>query len=350
MMAAEFGFVPIMQTFQQHGARIDAQDQHGGTPLFYAAEYGHLDAVRQLLDWKANPNLVDDTGATPLIGALKHGWTEVASYLVDQGADVNVKDKQGETALGYAQARAFVEVVAELKSHGATPVDPRIIPYPPPRYPLTPAQAWAIAVGAIYLQVDGKSPLELLSRGENTRSSREMLKSLWNIHNKDELLVELHWLATEGHRTRFAQLGEKLAAMDETAFSSYQAANNVNEAKITACRDSYQKWNNRTGLAFDLCRYVNLVNNGYAAGTLTQAEAWNLIMPMAKKTQESFASWNQMAQNFLDGREVWSGQRDPRYDAIVSLLLNADDSNSPWQIPWNTDLGVTADTDTSLDQ
>ncbi len=72
---------------------------------------------------------------------------------------------------------------------------------------------------------------------------------------------------------------------------------------------------------------------------LKEAEAWQLLAPIAKLTQRSFTSWKEMSSNFLDGREAWAGERDPQFDAISNLLLDDKATTSPWiQLPWTTDL------------
>jgi len=63
-------------------------------------------------------------------------------------------------------------------------------------------------------------------------------------------------------------------------------------------------------------------------------------MDNALKVQGSFTSWQEMNDNFLDGREMWAEWDDTRYEACAKLLLNPQDPNSPWnQLPWNTELG-----------
>ncbi len=347
--AAQANDVSIMQTLKDSGARIDAQDEEGDSSLIYAAKWSKMEALKQLVAWGANLNLTDRDGATALLSAARNGWNDAALYLVENGADVNVKDQRGETALGYAESHALFDLTAALKAYGATPVEPHIVPFPKPRQALPPPQVWALAVAAIYLQIDGNTPLDLIPRDrDHTENCRQMLRDSWSVHNHDELLAELHQLATTGHRSNEAAMGEQLAGMDDSSYSAYVVANSKDEKKLALCRAAYQKWQERTGLAFDLCRYVDLVDNGYSAGYLRKPEVWNLLLPMARKAQESFASWQELADNFLDGREIWAGQRNPRYEAVAHLLLNPKDPNSPWQLPWNTDLGVTVDTDTSV--
>jgi hypothetical protein len=104
-------------------------------------------------------------------------------------------------------------------------------------------------------------------------------------------------------------------------------------------RAGYIKWKDRVGLAWDLCRMANLVNVGYDMHYISEEEAWSFLQVIARQTQAAFGSWQEMSDNFLDGREGWYGKRDPRYDACAQLLLNPGDPNSPWnQAPWKTDL------------
>jgi hypothetical protein len=81
------------------------------------------------------------------------------------------------------------------------------------------------------------------------------------------------------------------------------------------------------------------VNRGYILHYLDEKEAWNLLLANARKVQASFSSWQEMSDNFLDGRKIWNEAPDNQFDACSKLLLNPRDPNSPWnQNPWKTDL------------
>jgi ankyrin repeat protein len=346
MAAAQVNHVDVMQRLKVHDPQLDLQDGEGNSALINAARWGCPDAARQLIDWKANLDLKDNQGRTALISAAQKGEAAIATLLCQKGADVNVRDTQGRTAMDYAMNRGLVDAVAALQARGVAPVESRVIvattsaPLPAPR-------AWGLAMAALYLQLDGDNLAGLLTHGyPDTDDSKSMLKNSWSVTDHDTLLAELHDLATTGYRQDFATRGAQLVKMDDADWHAYLDKYPKKQATITAARASYEKWKDRTGLAFDLCRYINLVDRGYAAGYLGEEEAWDLIMPMAKKAQESFGSWQEMSDNFLDGREIWNNGRDPQFDALAKLLLNPHDENSPWtHNVWSTDLGTKADTD-----
>jgi hypothetical protein len=58
--------------------------------------------------------------------------------------------------------------------------------------------------------------------------------------------------------------------------------------------------------AWDYGRYLSLCRWGYICGYITEEEAWKMIFPAARYLQESYASWNEYAEDYLRGREFWS--------------------------------------------
>lgn len=92
-------------------------------------------------------------------------------------------------------------------------------------------------------------------------------------------------------------------------------------------------------LGWDLCRYIYVARSGYAAGYLSRDEAWSKIMPVARRLQRAFSSWQDLGADYLAGRYVWAGVDDPSYEYIYHLLCNQSDPNSPWtRSAWNTPL------------
>jgi ankyrin repeat protein len=90
----------------RHGARVDARDDSGCTPLIAAAEGDDARAIQELLKRGASLNAKDRSGRTPLIAAAQWGRVSSIEALVGAGADVGSRDNRGNTALNYASTEA----------------------------------------------------------------------------------------------------------------------------------------------------------------------------------------------------------------------------------------------------
>ncbi len=92
-------------------------------------------------------------------------------------------------------------------------------------------------------------------------------------------------------------------------------------------------------IAWDMVRAQWIIAIAYKAGYFTLDEARQLALPLAIKTQSTFSSWEEMANNHALGFYFWS-QNPQQYEetkAIAEQLLT--DSNSPWVVlDWNLNL------------
>ena len=77
------------------------------------------------------------------------------------------------------------------------------------------------------------------------------------------------------------------------------------------------------------------------ADYISEEEAWERIMPVAKMLQKTFDSWEDLGRNYIIGRQFWSYKETQRNgyifeDAYQRLL---DMPSSPWnKYPWNMNL------------
>jgi len=108
-------------------ADLEAKDEHGRTPLHWGpfaytpqpkhiyrrmgqphdtvfVDPGPAKGIRLLLDAGAKVDAVDEEGDTPLHEAARLGSVRGAELLVARGAKANVKNKAGETPISIAQA------------------------------------------------------------------------------------------------------------------------------------------------------------------------------------------------------------------------------------------------------
>lgn len=332
--AARFNDTGLIDYLTGIKASVDLPDSFGMTPLQIAIGWNLPEAAADLVAHGANVNVADKDGMTPLMSAVHREEIGLVKALLEAKADPNAATPQGETALTLAGDRGDTDIVQLLKDAGAKRTDVHIIDVPTTAPNPSPRQAFALGVGAIYSQRDGVN-LGVLGGDRTPGNAKGMLKGSWNITDKASLIKELNDLRDSGHHAAYFKAGTQLDPMTDDQFNQYLIAHADGANRIKAARDSYRKWKERTGLAWDMCRSANLVSYGFAAGYIDEGEAWDRLNAIARSAQAAFKSWQEMSDNFLDGREIWDGKRDPRFDACTQLLLT--DPKSPWvKCPWDT--------------
>ncbi len=182
----------------------------------------------------------------------------------------------------------------------------------------------------------------------DVNSTRKLLDEWWGIQTKQELIDILSWLEAEGHRKSFERVAETVVDLNDEQFNALVAAGSDSKQKtqeLLVVRKFSGQLGNKSILGWDFTRYVALCRWGYTIGLLSEQEAWEKIMPVARKLQGTFDSWEDLGCNYLIGRQFWSYKQtiDDGYlyeDAIQRLL---DIPSSPWnKYPWNIDLGQDA--------
>jgi hypothetical protein len=173
-------------------------------------------------------------------------------------------------------------------------------------------QRWALALSAV-LSEQNNDRHDILGGIEGEPYQLEAVRARfadgWGIESREDLLGTLAWLEGGGHRRGYDQQhgGEPLS-------------------------EGIAAW--------DYGRYVALCRWGYVMGYLTEVEAWQKIMPVARLMQTTYPSWREYGEHYVNGREFWSpGQSDAASIRAIydDLVVNP---QSPWvQLPWDLDLG-----------
>ncbi|XP_013403524.1 inversin-like [Lingula anatina] len=111
----------MVKLFLDSGAKVNAEDSFGRTPLYWAALNGHEDIVKLLLERGAVPNITDENGSAPLHRAAYKGHEDIVKLLLEHGADPNITNKWGRTPLHGAALYGHKDSVKHLLEHGADP-------------------------------------------------------------------------------------------------------------------------------------------------------------------------------------------------------------------------------------
>ena len=320
-------------------------EEASGPALCAASHEGEMDKVKTLLNDGADINFKDADGWTPLIHAAWKGRTETVLFLLARGADVNLTNKKDESAIVKAGQRGFTDIIQLLQNAGAKKTTIFLNHGDYPESELTAAQRWALATVAVSNQQSGNCH-NLLGGEPLTPQTRVDailgLKDWWGITDRKEAVEVLEWLLNEGHHREFEQLAALVSTLSDKEYERILAKYDDNPEvifKLKFARENQQKLGDKSLLAWDLCRYIQVVELCFMAGYMSEEESWEKIMPAARVIQQHFSSWSDMGENYLAGRNYWAAQRNKRLAFIYSLLINDKDEHSPWtSTRWNTDL------------
>jgi|GEM_PF-1623176 len=102
-----------------YGAKLEATDTNGATPLHRAAQRGILMHASALIARGANLEAQDRQGRTPVMLAAKANFVEISNYLITAGADPLARDADGNTVLHHlcATLPGTVTLPTNLVSH-----------------------------------------------------------------------------------------------------------------------------------------------------------------------------------------------------------------------------------------
>jgi len=111
--ASAQGLGQVAEALASRGARVDARDREGRTPLHLAPD---AETVKLLLRLGADVNARDAAGQTPLhIRAASQGSLDAVTALIQGGANTRLADHRRKSALDLARASGSPEVVAYLE-------------------------------------------------------------------------------------------------------------------------------------------------------------------------------------------------------------------------------------------
>lgn len=105
----------------KRGAKVDARDTEGQTPLMVAVKSGDLSVVNGLLAYKANPNLQDNDGWTAAMHSVRLNDPKILRLLGKYKANFNLTNKDGMTALAMAIVTNKANAAVAMLDNNANP-------------------------------------------------------------------------------------------------------------------------------------------------------------------------------------------------------------------------------------
>ena len=219
---------------------------------------------------------------------------------------------------------------------------------PPAQQVVTGAKAWALGCSAMLMERnharhDTLAAVEITP--ENVAAMKQLLRDWWGVNNRKELLEALEWLDEQGgHRKDFDRIGKSIAYITEHQFQERLAQCRYDmdkQQELIIARKYYLQLGDKSIKGWDYTRYVAMCRWGYAAGYIAEDQAWKKIMPVARKLQKTFDSWEELGNNYLIGRQFWSYEQTQASGGLFTAAFDRlmSDAESPWnKYPWNMDL------------
>ncbi|XP_041352044.1 transient receptor potential cation channel subfamily A member 1 homolog [Gigantopelta aegis] len=123
-IAAQHGFLEIVQCLLLHNADLDSKNEEEQTPLHLAARYGRTNTVREIVKKdKLSINDEDENSNTPLHLAALFGHDNTVAALLEFGADVAGRNYSQWTPLDLAASKGWSKTCRILLEAEA-PIDP----------------------------------------------------------------------------------------------------------------------------------------------------------------------------------------------------------------------------------
>ena len=119
--ACIYNHTEVVSLLINSGAKIDATDPDGYTPLIWACsgDENKMDIVKILLENDADLNAESKSGITPLSKSTLNNHIDIAELLIHNGADINKKTNTKNTFLMVASSENNTGMVELLLSHGS---------------------------------------------------------------------------------------------------------------------------------------------------------------------------------------------------------------------------------------
>lgn len=164
----------------KRGAKIDAPNTDGLTPLMLAAQANDLSVINGFLAYGANPNAQDHDGWTAAMHAVRSNNPKIFRLLGSHKADFNIASNDDMTALTLAVAQNKANAVVAMLDHGADP-----------NLKLGPAQYNALMLAAKGGSLQMAQTLLQYKSKPNAKSANGITPLMIAAHGDKDMLVSL---------------------------------------------------------------------------------------------------------------------------------------------------------------
>jgi hypothetical protein len=206
--------------------------------------------------------------------------------------------------------------------------------------PPNPRQAFGLAAGAVLAEINFHEHDTL---GVDSPMLGTMLRRDWGIQDRAALIERLEWLAAEGHRKEYDDMGARLRKMGQPPADPLHLFRPEEFLSLSVHEQVALRERARLALAllpahpslvaWDFGRLAMLARWGFSAGFLSEAEAWAWVERAAAAVEQGFGSWLDVGESYLAGLRFWSNDKESLVDdtqAALDRLLDPKRTRSPW--------------------
>jgi len=133
-----------------------------------------------------------------------------------------------------------------------------------------------------------------------------VLSESWGVYDRTDLIGVITRLQIYGHNMEFR---ETYIAISELPASEYKAllkevGDMAYMVELTVALG--EKWGEKSIIAWDWFRVIHLAGWGYIAGYIDLQEAYDYMKPVIALLRNTFSSWDEAVDNYMDGYAWWS--------------------------------------------
>lgn len=158
------------------------------------------------------------------------------------------------------------------------------------------------------------------------------LQEVWQIHDREELIRTLLWLAGQGQRYGWDTDAARLLEQDAQARQEWLARLNEQQRYGRVLLSFLEHGETLEWAAWDWLRLVDLAYAGKLMGWLDSGEAEAFAAHAADLLARRYSDWVALSQAYQRGRSLFEGvDHRPNQASDWALLLHS--PVSPWRIP-----------------
>jgi len=198
-------------------------------------------------------------------------------------------------------------------------------------------EAWAMGCSAILAVRNGLEPYEfgMFTRSEmNAVQAQILMIDSWNCFNRNDLIEIIFSMTDQGHNGSFEKAFALVRLLsDDELEELVEMSEGPDIYMWPMTKELGEKWGDKGIKAWDWFRMMHLVGWGYVSEYFEIEEAYDLMIPIIERIRDTFDSWEDANENYMDGFAWWScadlSDPDESYEYYIRMDIYENLKNDP---------------------